>query len=118
MKINISTTRPKNFIHVDGFREVTESLSWALSSLGHSVTSRENWISNESDLNIVFGAECLAPNNQLPKNTIIYNLEQPSHPNLPVVRHLAKGLRVWDYSAANVKTWQSLGYDVTHVPIG
>lgn len=116
---NISITRPKYFLHSDAFRDVAESLSWSLVALGHSATVRENWISTvEGDTNIVFGSELLSPGQALPPNTIIYNLEQPTHEMMPKVQALARGLRVWDYSAVNVRQWKELGYNVRHVPIG
>lgn len=116
---NISITRPKNFLHSDAFRDVAESLAWSLVALGYSANVRENWLSTEEgDTNILFGAELLSPGQVLPPNCIIYNLEQPTHEMMPKVQSLARGLRVWDYSAVNVKTWQELGYNVRHVPIG
>ena len=116
---NISITRPKNFIHSDAFREVADSLAWALVALGHSANVRENWLSTEEgDVNILFGAELLAPGQALPPKTILYNLEQPTHPQMAKVQALARGLMVWDYSLVNVKEWQRLGYTVRHVPIG
>lgn len=117
MKFNISVTRPKGFLHASAFAEVVESLAWALSALGHEVTQYENWLVNDAR-NIVFGAELLAPGVRLPAGTIVYNLEQPTHPNIEKVRAIAKGLTVWDYSLTNVREWRRLGYDVRHVPIG
>lgn len=117
MRCNLTTIRPAGFIHSSGFAEVIDSLAWALCALGHEANVTENWLSN-SETNIVFGAELLSAAQTLPKNTIIYNLEQPSHPNLEKVRELAKGLTVWDYSATNVRDWQARGYQVRHVPIG
>lgn len=117
MKFNISVTRPKGFLHASAFAEVVESLAWALSALGHEVTEYENWLVSDAR-NILFGAELLAPGVKLPVGTIVYNLEQPTHPNIEKVRAVAKGLTVWDYSLTNVREWRRLGYDVRHVPIG
>jgi len=119
MNYNISITRPKNFLHSNAFLDVAESLAWSLVALGHSAIVRENWISTEEGTeNILFGAELLAPGQALPPNTILYNLEQPTHEMMPKVMALARGLRVWDYSLENVKRWEKEGYNVRHVPIG
>jgi predicted O-methyltransferase YrrM len=116
---NLSITRPKTFLHSDAFRDVADSLAWSLVTLGHSATIRDNWLSTEEgDTNILFGAELLSPGQVLPPNTVIYNLEQSTHPMMPKVQALARGLRVWDYSLRNVKEWQRLGYNCRHVPIG
>ncbi|MCU1305186.1 MAG: hypothetical protein JWQ87_5470 [Candidatus Sulfotelmatobacter sp.] len=118
---NITTVRPRAFLHSSGFREVIDSLSWALAALGHQVNVTENWF-DAKDTNIVFGAELLAPNQpqSLPPGTIIYNLEQPSHPNLAKVQQIVLGSKctVWDYSLVNVQKWRKLGANVHHVPIG
>lgn len=116
---NISITRPRYFLHSDAFRDVADSLAWSLVALGHTANVRENWIStDEADTNILFGAELLAPGQALPRNTILYNLEQPTHEMMPKVQSLARGLRVWDYSSVNVRKWKELGFNVKHVPIG
>lgn len=117
MKYNVTVVRPAGFKHSSGFREVAESLSWALTQLGGECGVTENWLARDG-VNIVLGAELLAATAKLPEGTIIYNLEQPSHPQMEKVRQLAKGLTVWDYSRRNVATWKELGYDVRHVPIG
>lgn len=119
LKFNITVIRPAGFPHSSGFNEVVESLAWSLAEIGHEPNVTSNWISNDPEqTNIVFGAELLAPNTVLPKNTIVYNLEQPSHPHFAKIQALAHGLRVWDYSATNVRDWKSKGYNVKHVPIG
>jgi hypothetical protein len=121
MNFNITTIRPRGFIHSSAFREVIDSLSWALSALGHTVNVTENWLSKE-ETNIIFGAELLA-NNQpeaIPAGSVVYNLEQPSHPNLDKVKNLVRGSRckVWEYSKTNFEMWRELGADVHYVPIG
>lgn len=117
-KYNVTRINPDGFIHTQGFCEVIDSLAWALAALGHDVNVTQNWLSEVGETNIVFGAEVVAPYQRFPKNTIIFNLEQPSHPNMEKVRALVKGLQVWDFSRRNVEEWKRLGYDVWHVPIG
>jgi len=118
MRFNVTRIVPNGFIHHMGFAEVQDSLAWALSSLGHEVTTTFNWLSESRETNIVFGAELIADWQKLPRNTIVYNLEQPSHPNMDKVRRLCQGLKVWDYSAKSTEDWKGLGFDAVHVPIG
>ena len=114
---NVTTIRPKGFLHSSAFSEVKESLCWALAALGHEAVPTENAFST-TGTNIIFGAELLDANSPLPANAIPYNLEQPSHPRMEIVRALAKGRRVWDFSLRNVERWRQDGFDVRHVPIG
>ncbi len=117
-KYNITRIVPEGFLHTSAFIEVIDSLAWSLSALGHEVGVTLNWLSEHNETNIIFGAEVLADYQKLPRNSILFNLEQPSHPNMEKVRKLASGLTVWDFSPRNVKDWRERGYDVRHVPIG
>jgi hypothetical protein len=120
-KFNISKIVPEGFMHHSAFDEIIESLSWSLSSLGHEVNCTQNWLSEQKEHNIIFGAELIADYQRLPSNTTIFNLEQPSHPNMEKVRRIAKesNCAVWDYSSRAVEEWKSFGHDnVEHVPIG
>lgn len=118
---NVAIISPRGFQHSAGFREVADSTAWALCALGHEANVTQNWIS-KTERNIIFGAELLAPNQpeMLPPGTIIFQLEQPSHPNLAKVQGLVQmcTCTVWDYSLTNVRNWRQLGADVRHVPIG
>ena len=116
-RYNVTVIRPIGFLHSSAFREVQQSLGWSLSELGHDVMESENQIV-EDRVNIVMGCELLGPKSELPQGTIIYSLEQPSHPNLPIVKQLARNMTVWDYSKRNCEQWKSEGYDCYHVPIG
>jgi Methyltransferase domain len=102
------------------FDEVRDSLGWALSALGHQVSTTENWFSEVGETNIIFGAELMADFQRIPRSSILYNLEQPSHPSMDKVRRLAKesGCGVWDYSARGVADWATAGITARHVPIG
>ncbi len=119
-KYNITRIVPEGFLHTAAFIEVIDSLSWALASLGHEVGVTLNWLSEHNETNIIFGAEVLADYQKLPRNSILFNLEQPSHPNMEKVRKLAKGLRVWDFSPSNISRWKREGIDTDarYVPIG
>lgn len=117
-KYNITRIVPEGFIHTQGFNEVIDSLAWSLSALGHDTNVTQNWLSEHGETNIIFGAEVMAPFQRLPPNSILFNLEQPSHPNMEKVRQFAKGIKVWDFSRRNVDEWLQRGYDAVHVPIG
>lgn len=117
-KYNITRIVPEGFIHTQGFNEVIDSLAWSLSALGHDTNVTQNWLSEHGETNIIFGAEVMAPFQRLPPNSILFNLEQPSHPNMEKVRQFAKGIKVWDFSQRNVDEWLHRGYDAVHVPIG
>ena len=118
MNFNISIIRPKGFAHSDCFREVANSLAWALTALGHPTTVRENHI-HAGYTNIILGHNWLSPEFQVPPDTIIYNLEQPSHPHFESAAEWAKrGLVLWEFSKQNWQYWQSRGIDAHHVPIG
>jgi predicted O-methyltransferase YrrM len=117
-KFHIVAIRPPGFLHTSGFAEIIDSLSWALSSLGHDVVICENTFSKDGT-NILFGAELLSKEQALPDNVIIYNLEQGVlHPAWENIKRLAKGKTVWDYNKQNAAEWRRLGYDCQHVPFG
>src|SRR5271154_1615972 len=107
---NLTTIRPKGFLHSSAFNEVRDSMAWALTALGHSANVTENWIDN-SETNIIFGAELLAENQlkPLPPNTIIYNLEQYSQLRFAKTRQivLRNKLQVWDYSKKQFEMWRA-----------
>jgi predicted O-methyltransferase YrrM len=119
-KFNVTVVTREGFLHTKGFHEVMDSVSWSLSSLGHDVSVTSNWFSESGETNIIFGAE-LIDISAIPSNSIVYNLEQPSHPNMSQVRRLVKesGCTVWDYSQRAVEEWRAAGQEkVFHVPIG
>lgn len=119
-KYNITRQVPEGFLHSAGFNEIIDSLAWALSSLGHEVNVTQNWFSEQREHNIIFGAELLSDFQRLPKDSTIFNLEQPGHPHMEKVRRMAKesGCRVWDYSHRAIAEWKEAGIEATHVPIG
>ena len=103
-RFNVTKIVPEGFLHHMAFDEVIDSLSWSLSELGHEVSVTQNWFSEVGETNIILGAELIADYQKLPRNSIVFNLEQPSHPNMEKVRRLAKGLTVWDFSIAMSKS--------------
>jgi len=116
-KFHITIARPDGFIHTAGFAEIIDSLSWSLSALGHEVIIAENAFSADGH-NILFGAELLSPEQKLPANVVIFQLEQPTHPNFKYVQQLAQGRKIWEYNLSNMRQWRTDGYDVIHIPVG
>jgi hypothetical protein len=124
-----------NLVHVVGdgirgteaYREVIESVQWGLCQLGHDATYSVNSCCHKA-INILFGAHLL-PDLLMssPDDTIYYNLEQISghpqyHPVNPkdTVQLIAAKFQVWDYTGANLATWNSLNpkHAVKLVPVG
>lgn len=117
-RYNLTTVRPKGFLHSDAFVEVKDSLAWSLAALGHEPALTENAFS-ASATNIIFGAELLSEDSDIPAGSIIYNLEQPTHPRFEIVKSIAhRAACVWEYSRSSLSEWQSAGIPVRHVPIG
>jgi hypothetical protein len=124
-----------NLVHVAGegvrgteaYREVIDSVLWGLQQLGHHATWRVNVCCHEA-INILFGGHLL-PDLLMtcPNDTIYYNLEQicrhpqyDHHNPKDTVRLIADKLRIWDYTGANISTWNMLNptHAIKLVPIG
>lgn len=114
MKFNVTRVAQDGFHHHQAFAEVQDSLCWALASLGHEVAKTFNWFSEHGEKNIILGSEQMADWQRIPRNSVIFNLEQPSHPSIPSIKKLSQGLPVWDFSFGNLKLWEQ----GLHVPIG
>jgi hypothetical protein len=111
---------------LNGYKEVIETVAWGLKQLGHQVTYEVNKFVT-SATNIIFGAQVVsvAELKQMPKDTVIYNFEQLRAVQMDRVREqfwlLARSedFKIWDYTHANLATWQALGrHDVRIVPVG
>lgn len=106
----------------NGYKEVIDTVKWGLEQLGYSVSyAINNYCPNST--NIIFGAQMLPINymKNLPKDTIIYNLEQLrgiEGLNIrPEMRFYAEHFEVWEYSLANLSSWRSIGKTAKLVPI-
>lgn len=119
-KYNLTRISPKGFLHSQAFLEIRDSLAWSLSALDHETMCTDNSFSAGQSTNIIFGAELLPPTTILPYNSIVYNLEQPTHPSIDNIQKIVKqsSCRVWDYNFHNVEQWQSHGIPAQHLPIG
>ncbi|CAM3807591.1 MULTISPECIES: DNA-binding protein [Bacillus cereus group] len=102
------------------FIDVARALKWRLEQEGNTAIISETILENVKNT-IVFGAHTYAHNpNLLPKNAIIYNLEQLyegspyAHPFYLI---LLKDKEIWDYSKQNIK-WlkqKGIGKEIKHV---
>ncbi len=124
-----------NLVHIKGngirgteaYQEVIESVLWGLRALGHDASYSINCCSKAST-NILFGGHLLPEllvNS--PDGTIYYNLEQIiGHPQYDksnpkdTVQLIVSRFQIWDYTGANVATWNSLWpkHAIKLVPIG
>jgi hypothetical protein len=124
---NIVHVLPDGYRNLRAYHEVIESIRWGLQELGHDATYSVNMLCPNAR-NILFGGQ-LAPDLVLdsPEGTIYYNLEQitgnpqwcPTDPH-PLTRFVSSRLHIWDYSGANIASWNRLDptHRVKHVPIG
>jgi len=124
-----------NIVHASGvgiggteaYREVIDSVLWGLRHLGHDATYSLNQFHPEAT-NILFGGHLLGRLLlDIPQGSIYYNLEQISghshyDRNAPkdTVRLIAAKFRIWDYTGANIPTWERLNpaWPIKLVPIG
>jgi acetyltransferase-like isoleucine patch superfamily enzyme/SAM-dependent methyltransferase len=121
MKFTILLLSPTNYTHSSALQEISETLNDGLRQLGYdSLISQEVQAGRR---HIVLGSHLLnALDINLPKDSILYNLEQISPDSPWLTHHLLeqfKAFEVWDYSLTNLQNLQSLGVNhVKHVPIG
>ena len=113
-------------VGLKAYLEVIESVRWGLQQLGHNTTYSVNSYSSTT-MNIVFGGH-FAPRLLFENraNLIYYNLEQiRGHPQFTpdapaeMAAFISSNLRIWDYSEANIETWNRLSpkYPVRFMPI-
>lgn len=122
IKFAVSIISPPNYSHTEAFREVGETVHYALLEMGHdSILTDQTNIPNRQ--HIILGSNLLPfyPT-QLSSHSILYNLEQiaPGSPWLqPAFLDILRQYSVWDYSQSNIEQLTRLGItSVEHVPIG
>ncbi len=105
------------------FDDAILPLYFALKKLGFEVETRVNSL-HPTAKNILFGANQYArlPLEDIPRNSILFNLEQLSSGDTWFTPRYVEMLRlfpVWDYSARNCAGLASrFGVTATHVPLG
>lgn len=122
-RVQLVLIRPRDFLFVEAFREVIDSLQQGFTELGIKCRQNINRI-EPGALPIILGAHHLTPEiaEKLPSETILYNLENLvegypwfSEAYLDLLQRFA----VWDFSAKNINILGQRGITgVTHVPIG
>ncbi|MQY29162.1 CgeB family protein [Nocardia aurantia] len=121
-KFAVTIAPPLEYQHREAFREVAESIHFALLRLGFdSVLSDDPALPGRR--HIVFGSNTFSWwNIRIPDDAILVNLEQIYPGSRWVTEELLATFRrhvVWDYSLRNIATLRALGVpDVRHVPIG
>ena len=113
MKFIVCIISRPNYAHSSVFREIAETIHFALLELGHDsiITSS---LSFTDRIYIILGSNLIDFDGmKLPPCSILYNFEQ-IHKQSPwfnkrVIAEF-KNYLVWDYSAQNIKAWQQ--YDV------
>jgi hypothetical protein len=122
MKFAVSIISPPDYSHSEAFREVGETLHYALLEMGYDsiLTSRTDIPDRQ---HIILGSNLLPfyPI-KLSSHSILYNLEQIAlgSPWLqPALLGILRQYPVWDYSQNNIKQLARLGItSVQYVPIG
>jgi len=123
-RFHVALMRPPGYAHSSAFSEVAETFQHAFAELGYPTTSGENRISPDAT-NLVFGWHTLHTfaNVELPRRTILFNLEQylpDSQWFTPPVRALLARYPVWDYSQRNIAALRAanIAPRIFHMPIG
>lgn len=107
--------------HSEAFREAAEAVHDSLLELGHDaiLTAAGPAGINPSRTAILFGWNLLQPHEELPKTTILYNLEQAGSHWLDRSRiDCFLGHQWWDWTHASTAQLLSQGHLATYVPIG
>jgi hypothetical protein len=119
---------PNKRIHwLYAYKDVIDSIQWGLEQLGHQVSYGLNYIENNA-LNIIFGHRLLTVEllKKLPKNTIIYNLEQIEGLTVDDIfrnesnKYCFENFQMWEYSIFQKNMWNKIPtfYPVKFVKIG
>src|SRR5438552_3349623 len=108
-RFNIVIISPQGYQFSETFREIGETLAFALQSLGHAAAVTRNEL-DEGAVNILLGAHLIdeATVSRLPARTIVYNFEQvhgESQWIKPLYVSLIRRFTTWDYSARNIEMW-------------
>ena len=122
LKFAVSIISPPNYLHSEAFREVAETIHYALLELGYD-TVLSSKIDFSDRQHIILGANLLPSMTTLPpKGSILYNLEQVDLQSpwfQPAMLEFYKNYPLWDCSVKNIEQFHRLGIEnVQHVPIG
>ncbi len=120
--VQILIVKPDGYIHSEAFAELAETLRSGLKSLGIDAKVVENH-ADPSAANIVLGWHLLREEQALPKQCILYNLEQMDRRNQAMrdrLVRMAKRCEIWDYSLRNIQILYQNRFPalLRHVPLG
>jgi len=114
MKFNICIIQPQGYIHSLAFFELAELIVYSLRDLNHDAILQFNKIDNDRK-NILIGFHLLDIKyvSQLPKNSILINVEQflggtPWNEN---ILHWIQSFEIWDYSTQNIEFFKAQGIE-------
>jgi hypothetical protein len=128
MKFHLVNIIPNERFHwMHAYDEVIETICWGLAELGHDVTCGINYFETKS-INILFGHRFVSVDflRSLPRNTIIYNLEQiKGLSKEDILRnesniYCINNFQIWEYSQFQKEIWEGLNpkYPPVVVKIG
>lgn len=122
MQFAIAIVSPPGYLYSEAFREMAETLHYALGALGHDslLTDRLDCDDRQT---IVLGSNLLAHYGlEPPHDAILCNFEQVYEGSpwmTPALLALFRRHRVWDYSQTNIERLAAWQVDrLTHVPVG
>lgn len=122
MKFAVSIISPPDYLHSEAFREIGETVHYALLEMGYDsiLTCRTDIPERQ---HIILGSNLLPfYHTNLSSHSILYNLEQiyPGSPWLqPDLLDILRQYHLWDYSQSNIEQLAHLGItSVQYVPIG
>ncbi len=122
MKFAVSIISPPDYPHSEAFREIGETVHYALLEMGY-----DSILTGRTDIperqHIILGSNLLPfYHTNLFSHSILYNLEQiyPGSPWLqPYLLDILRQYHLWDYSQSNIEQLAHLGItSVQYVPIG
>ena len=123
MHFSLVKLNPGPQLNASSFDDAILPLYFALKKLGFSVETRVNSL-HPTAKNILFGANQYSrlPLESIPRNSIIFNLEQLSSGDTwftPQYVRMLQEFQVWDYSLRNCEGLkQRFGVDAQYVQLG
>ncbi len=110
----------KDNYHSQAFTDIADGLVNTINSYGYLAIKSEILQSN-GFIPIVFGSHMIKNICQLPKNSIIFNLEQlgSGSPHIsPIYYEILRSHQIWDYSKNNIKFLNQIGvFNATYIDI-
>ena len=113
--VNVVLIRPKNHPFSEALRDIAECICDGFGSLGYSAELNENQFMKDG-INFIIGWHLLKGGDldNIPPNSIIYNLEQLGERNsllLQLLVKLSKLFDIWDYNQKNIDILMASGIE-------